>query len=235
MDREVKFEDWQFDDLSRENHLKELKNLLSSDPVLKKIKPKLTVSLRGPITAPKPTPNVLEALRRPINLLTEARFTAGTFNAQTLLECNHDRVIAAGQSLFKTLSPLLGIRDPGDNPNPPIGTSDQRIARRSTMDQVLTPINDSPKSEHTGSSRYDSAESEEDSNDSFEIQPMLGPKGADMLRKTFERNAAEAQAGRPSAMQFMNMVESELVNSYFRAAMKKIRARTSSHERWTIG
>ena len=104
------------------------------------------------------------------------------------------------------------------------------------MDQVLTPINDSPKGEHTGSSRYASAESEEDSNDSFEIQWMsLGPKGSDLLRKIFERNAAEAQAGRPSAMQFMNMVESELVNSYFRAAMKKIRARTSSHELWTIG
>ena len=90
------------------------------------------------------------------------------------------------------------------------------------MDQVLTPINDSPKSEHTGSSRYASAESEEDSNDLFEIQRMsLGPKGADLLRKTFERNAAETQAGRPSATQFMNMAESEQVNSYFRAAMKK--------------
>ena len=134
VDREVKFEDWQFDDLSREYHLKELKKLLSSDPVLKTIKPKLTGSLRGPITAPKPTPNMLEALRRLINLLTEAGFMAGTFNAQTLLECNHDRVIAAGQSLFKTLSPLLGIRDPGDNPTPPIGTSDQRITPQVTMD-----------------------------------------------------------------------------------------------------
>ena len=108
MDRELKFKDWQFDDLSQEYHLKELKKLLSSDPVLKTIKPKLTGSLRGPITAPKPTPNVLEALRSLINLPTEAGFTAGTFNAQTLLECNHDRVIAAEQSLFKTLSPLLG-------------------------------------------------------------------------------------------------------------------------------
>ena len=88
--------------------MKEPKKLLSSDPVLKTIKPKLTGSLRGPITAPKPTPNVLEALRSLINLLTEAGFTAGTFNAKTLLECNHDRVIAAERSLFKTLSPLLG-------------------------------------------------------------------------------------------------------------------------------
>ena len=142
-----------------------LKKLLSSDPVLNPIKSKLKGSLRGPISALKPTLNVLEALRRLINLLTEAGFTAGTFNAQTLLECNQDRVIAAGQSLFKTLSPLLGIRDPGDNPTPPIGTSDKRITPRITMDQVITPINDSLKGEHTGSSRYASSESEEDSND----------------------------------------------------------------------
>ena len=88
------------------------------------------------------------------------------------------------------------------------------------MDQVFTPINDSFKGEHTGSSRYDSAESEEDSKDSFEIQRMsLGSNGADLLRKTCERNKREAQAVRPSANQFMNMVESEQVNSYFRAAM----------------
>uniref|UniRef100_A0AAV1VN59 Uncharacterized protein n=1 Tax=Peronospora matthiolae TaxID=2874970 RepID=A0AAV1VN59_9STRA len=157
---------------AREYHLKKLKKLkklLSSDPVLKTIKPKLTGSLRGPITVPKPTSNVLEALRRLINLLTEAGFTAGTFYAQTLIESNHDRVIATGQSLFKMLSPLLGIRDPGDNPTPPICTSDQRITPRITMDQVPTPINDSHKGEHTGSSRYALAESEENSNNSFEI------------------------------------------------------------------
>ena len=56
VDREVKFEDWRFDDLSREYHLQELKNLLSSGPVLKTMKPKLIGSLRGPITAPKLTP-----------------------------------------------------------------------------------------------------------------------------------------------------------------------------------
>ena len=62
--------------------MKELKKLLSSDPVLKTIKPKLTGSLRRPITAPKLTPNVLEALRRLIYLLTEAGFTVGTFNTK---------------------------------------------------------------------------------------------------------------------------------------------------------
>ena len=123
----MKFQDWRFDEIIRSHHLKGLKKLLSSDSVIDSIIPNLTRSLRGPITAPKPTPNVLDALRRLINLLTEAEFTTGTFNAQTLLECNHDRVTAAGQSLFKTLSPLLGIRDTGDNPTPPtrnLGSTD---------------------------------------------------------------------------------------------------------------
>ena len=156
----MKFEYWRCIEICREYHLKELKKLLSSDPVLKTIKTRLTGSLRGPISAPKPTRNVLEALRRPINLLKEAGFTAGTFNAQTLLECNHDRVIAAGHLLFQTLSPLIGIRDPGDNPTPSIGITDQRVTSRVTIDQVLTPIDDSTNGEYTGSSHYASAETE---------------------------------------------------------------------------
>ena len=88
----------------------ELKKLLSSDHVLKTIKP----SLAGSVSAPKSTPNVLEALRRLIYLLAEAGFTAKTFNEQTLQRFNHDRVLAARKSLFKTLSPIIDIPDPGD-------------------------------------------------------------------------------------------------------------------------
>ena len=98
--------------------------MLSSDPVLKTIKPKLTGSLRGTITEPKSTHNVLEAIQRLFNLLTEAGFTTTTLNAQTLLEYNHDRVIAAGQLLFKAMVPPLRVRDPADNLTPPIGTTD---------------------------------------------------------------------------------------------------------------
>ena len=116
--------------------------------------------------------------------------------------------------MFKTFSPLIGIREPEDNTTPSIGTADQwiNVSCRITMDHVLTPINDFPKEEHTGSSRFASAESEENSNDSFEIQRMsLGPRGADLLRKKFERNEAEAQAEKAPAMQLMNMVELEQV------------------------
>ena len=81
MDRELKFEDWRFDEISRAYHLMELKKLLSSDPVRKTIKPKFTGSLRGPISAPQPTPKVLEKLQRLIYLPTEPGLTAGTFDA----------------------------------------------------------------------------------------------------------------------------------------------------------
>ena len=59
-------------------------------------------------------------------------------------------------------------------------------------------------------------------NDSPDIQRMsLGPNGADLLRKTFERNEAKAQTGKRAATQFMSMMESDQADSYFRAAMKK--------------
>ena len=64
------------DENCREYGLKELKKLLLSYPELKTIKSKLTGSLPGPISAPKPTPNMLWALRRLLNLPIEAGFTA---------------------------------------------------------------------------------------------------------------------------------------------------------------
>ena len=64
--------------------------LLLCDPVLKILKPKLMGSLQGPVTAPIETANQLEAIRRVMKLLQEAGFIAGEFDAQILLECDHD-------------------------------------------------------------------------------------------------------------------------------------------------
>ena len=117
---EDKAKGWQLDQLEWCFHWKALKDLLSSDPVLKILKPKLIGSLRGPISAPIPTPNQLEAIRRLMELLQNAGFTAGAFDAQVLLECDHDRVIQAGRSLFSKLVPLTGERDPVDQTIQPI-------------------------------------------------------------------------------------------------------------------
>ena len=43
----------------------------------------------------------------------------------------------------------------------------------------------------------------------------LGPKNADLLQKKFKRNEAKAQAVKPAAAQYINMVESDQENSYF--------------------
>ena len=72
------------------------------------MKPKLIGSLQGPVSAPTETPNQLEAIRRLMKLLKEAGFTAGAFDAQALLECDHDQVIKVGRSLFEKLVPLTG-------------------------------------------------------------------------------------------------------------------------------
>ena len=117
---------------------------------------------------------MLEALFRLVNLQTEAGFTSGTFNAQTLIVSDHGRVIDALQSLFKMLSPLIGVRIPADNPNPPIGTTVWQITSRVTMYQFHKPINDSPNSEHTTLFRYTSAESEEETTNSATIGKPTG-------------------------------------------------------------
>ena len=49
----------------------------------------------------------------------------------------------------------------------------------------------------------------------------LVPRGADLLRAKLELNEVEAQSEKPLETHLMNMVESDQVNSYFRAAMRK--------------
>ena len=73
------------------------------DSVLKVLKPKLVGSIHSPVSPPKVTSNQLEALYSFFQLLRDAVFKVGAFDAQTLLECNHDRVIKAGRLLFEKL------------------------------------------------------------------------------------------------------------------------------------
>ena len=107
-DRRSKNKGTSMEELERCFHQRELNALLIRDPVLKILKPKLIGSLQGPVTAPIETTNQLEAIRRIMKLLQEAGFIAGEFDAQKLLECDHDQVINAGKSLFEKLIPLTG-------------------------------------------------------------------------------------------------------------------------------
>ena len=141
--------------------------MLSSDPALKIMKPKLIGSLRGPISAPIQTSNLLDAIRRLMELLQSAGFAAGDFDAQTLLECDHDQVIQAGRALFAKLVPLTGEYDSGD--------------------RAIPNVADIPKGYHTGSSQYLSAESEVESDMSINIERMsLGPAGMASVQQNMD-------------------------------------------------
>ena len=138
-----------------------------------------------------------------MELLQSAGFTAGAFDAQVLLECDLDRVIQAGRSLFTKLIPLTGECDP--------------------VDQATQQIVDIPKGYHTGSSQYMSAESEVESDDSsINIQRMsLGPAGATHIRERMAPIKTEARSKTASATQGMNATGSGQLQSYFDAAMRK--------------
>ena len=123
--------------LERCFYVKELETLLSSDPVLKILKPTLIGSLQGPVSEPVETIDPLETIRRLMKLLKEAEFTAGAFDAQTLLECDNDQVTKARRLLFKKLVPLIDTYRP--------------------TERAIMPIANSPKDYRTGSSQYASA------------------------------------------------------------------------------
>ena len=167
---------------------------MSSDPVLRILKPTLIGSLTVPVSSPVTPSNQLEAIRSLMKLLEDAGYIAGSFDAQLLMECHHDQVIRAGKSLFEKLIPLTGECD--------------------CEDQAAPPDQSAPRGYHTGSSQYASAESEVESEDSIPIQRMpLGPSGADLIR---ERASQKNIKGRSTEVP----ADSGHLQSYFEAAMK---------------
>ena len=187
------------EELERCFRQRELNPLLLCDPVLKILKPKLIGSLQGPVTAPIETTNQLEAIRRVMKLLQEAGFIAGEFDAQKLLECDHDQVINAGKSLFEKLIPLTG--------------------RSGSIDQAIISTKEGCQ---TGSSQYASAESEADSTDSIDIQRMsLGPSGEVFIRNKTLQAEMETQSTNIPMAQGANQIGPGQLHACFMAAMKK--------------
>ena len=117
-----------------------------------------------------------------------------------LLECDLDRAVQAGRSLFTKLVPITGEYDPAER-------AIQRIA-------------DIPKRYYTGLSQYMSAKSEvKSSESSINIQRMsLGPAGAAYIKST----------NHPT-LEKMNLSVSGQLRPYFEAAMKKIRTGSRSN------
>ena len=135
--------------------------------MLQILKPKLIGEFQGPISPPTVTTNPLDGINEIIQLLHDAGYVAGVFDANKLLECYQDQVIHACRSLYNKLTPLTG--------------------KRESTDQTSTTIVDVPRGYHTGSSQYASADSEMESDDSVGIQrTSLGPSGAAHLRDRVE-------------------------------------------------
>ena len=105
-------EDGQVELLEKEYHWKQLKKLLSSDPVLKILKARLIGPLRVPSSVHIPHANRLDAIRNLTQLLQDAGITAGSFDAQILLEFDFDHVIDADISLREQLSKLISSENP---------------------------------------------------------------------------------------------------------------------------
>ena len=201
---DTKTEGWQLDQLAQEFHRKALRNLLLSDPMLNVLKPKLIGEIRGPIALPKASTNALEGINAIIQLLQDARYVAGAFDASELLECDQDEVIHACRSLYDKLIPLTGKYEP--------------------MDQEVATIADTPREQHTGSSQYASAESEMESDDSVGIQRMsLGPSGAAHLRDRGETANLDPRSMATCTKDQMTTTMQGYLHNYFEEARERVR------------
>uniref|UniRef100_A0AAV1VEF5 Uncharacterized protein n=1 Tax=Peronospora matthiolae TaxID=2874970 RepID=A0AAV1VEF5_9STRA len=128
----MKLEGCQLDQMAQGFHWKALKILLSSDPVLRILNPKLIGDIQGPISRSKVATNAVEGISAIIQLLEDAGYVAGEFDTNELLECDQDQVIHACRSLDDKLTPLTG--------------------RCESADQAVATIADVPRGYHTGSS-----------------------------------------------------------------------------------
>uniref|UniRef100_A0AAV1VBJ4 Uncharacterized protein n=1 Tax=Peronospora matthiolae TaxID=2874970 RepID=A0AAV1VBJ4_9STRA len=202
IDDDMKMEGWKLDQSTQGYNWKALKNLLSSDPVLQILKPKLIGEIQGPISPPKVTTNPLDGINAIIQLLHDAGYVAGVFDANKLLECDQDQVIHTCRLLYNKLAPLTGKCEPND--------------------QAAAAIADTPRGYHTGSSQYASAESEMESDDSVGIQRMsLGPSGAAHLRDQVDAIKCEPRSAIACAKEEMTSARQGHLQTYLKEAMER--------------
>ncbi|CAH0481805.1 unnamed protein product [Peronospora belbahrii] len=92
-------EGWQMDQTAYEFDWNELNALLLNDPVLMIMKPKADQTVERSSITPTPMTSTLNEIRQLMQLLQVAGFTAGSFEAHRLLDCDKDQVMNAARSL----------------------------------------------------------------------------------------------------------------------------------------
>ena len=225
---EGKMEGWQLDQMAEMYHWRTLKQCLSSDPVLRILKPKMIGTIQGPISAPTIVSNKLDGINRITQLLNEAGFVAGTFDTRGLLDCEQYRVI------HEKVVPLTGLRK-----------SDDHAKETAANDHVVPTAAEVQRVYRTELSQYAPAESELESGDSISTQRMsLGPSGAAHLRDRMENKAylrsrgegieSEPRSTPVRAKEDVSSTTQGQLQLYFDAAMERFQQEHHSQDRQAI-
>ena len=137
-----------------------LKTLLSSDPVLQILKPKLIGKIQGPISAPATASNTLERINGFIQLVRDAGFVGGCSTRRSYWIVNKIKCLRRVDRCMRLIS-LTGEYKNEDLALPAIADAPDRSWKHyyEYEDQAFLAIADAPKGYHTGSSQYVSAES----------------------------------------------------------------------------
>ena len=94
---------------------------------------------------------MLDAIRGLMQLLQDAEFSAGSFDANAILERDLDEKITADRSLRAKLAQLDSNYDPASRVIKPL---DENLIKYDSSDREITPTADIPKSDHTRSLQY---------------------------------------------------------------------------------
>ena len=134
-----------------------------------------------------------------MQLLQDAEFSAGSSDANAILERDLDEVITADRSLRANLAQLASNYDSASRVINPL---DENPTKYDSSDRAITTTADTPMRDHTRSSHYASVTSDPESGESLGIQLMsLGASGASMIR---DRNiAAEARSDDPPKLNWV--------------------------------
>ena len=135
--------------MAKEYERKMLKNLLSSEPVLQVLKPKLIDEIQHPVSTTASASIMLEGIYGIMQLLDEAGFVAEMFDVRKLLAFDQYQITCACRSLYEKLIPLTG--------------------KVKMKDQASTAIANMTKEYNIGPLQYASAESGIESDDSIGI------------------------------------------------------------------
>ncbi|GMF52170.1 unnamed protein product [Phytophthora fragariaefolia] len=211
---------WSDVDLEYAFHLKELRDFLALDPVMRMLERKQIGDLQGPLAPPQMATGKLDAVKGLMSLLKEAGLVDGQFDANDLFDLDLDQIQSSTQGLFNRLKALVGEIQPKTDsamPDPGLPT-------------------------HIGSTGYRTASpyvsAAGGSDTSSEPRRMsLGPSGAAILQARSQIQQGEKSKPRSKRQPIASMdpttsasdTSTGRLETYFQAAMSM-----KAHERATI-